>query len=176
MAAASSEPQLFNRQAQLRYNKALQIVQSLSSDSFQPTKNQKLKLYALYKQVTQGDVNTSRPGMFDVVGRAKWDAWKDLQGIGRVEAQHQYVETLLQAAKEAYTSHPASKAKAQEILQALASVRPMEDDDTTTTATTTTDDDDVSLSEDDDDDDRQQGSPKFQKSVNSSPFYSFLPL
>jgi diazepam-binding inhibitor (GABA receptor modulating acyl-CoA-binding protein) len=32
----------------------------------------KKKLYALYKQVSQGNVDTQRPGLFDVVGRAKW--------------------------------------------------------------------------------------------------------
>lgn len=30
------------------------------------------QLYAYYKQVSQGDIDTQRPGIFDVVGRAKW--------------------------------------------------------------------------------------------------------
>ena len=34
-----------------------------------------LKLYALYKQATEGDVQGKRPGFTDMVGRAKYDAW-----------------------------------------------------------------------------------------------------
>lgn len=40
---------------------------------------QKLALYGLYKQVTKGDCVGSRPGMFDAVGRAKYDAWAGYQ-------------------------------------------------------------------------------------------------
>ncbi|SAM07370.1 hypothetical protein [Absidia glauca] len=139
-----------NRHVQQRYNKALQIVQHLSVSSFQPTKDQKLQLYAFYKQVSIGNVNTSRPGLFDMVGRAKWDAWKKLEGISKLEAQHQYVETLLLAASEAYQK-PATKAQAQQIIQAFATMRPVGGDDdtsddemTTTTATTTEDDNEES--------------------------------
>jgi len=34
------------------------------------------ELYALFKQATVGDCNTSRPGIFDQKGRYKWDAWE----------------------------------------------------------------------------------------------------
>jgi diazepam-binding inhibitor (GABA receptor modulator, acyl-CoA-binding protein) len=37
-----------------------------------------LKIYALYKQASAGDVDGKRPGFTDMVGRAKWDAWNDL--------------------------------------------------------------------------------------------------
>lgn len=53
-----------------------------------------LKLYALYKQGSQGDAGSSRPGMFDLVGRAKYDAWKGLAGTAPEEAQRQYVELV----------------------------------------------------------------------------------
>lgn len=39
-----------------------------------------LALYALFKQGTVGDINTSRPGIFDPKGRAKWDAWEKQKG------------------------------------------------------------------------------------------------
>ena len=39
-----------------------------------------LKLYALYKQGSTGDVDGKRPGFTDMVGRAKWDAWNELKG------------------------------------------------------------------------------------------------
>ena len=38
-----------------------------------------LKIYALYKQATAGDVEGKRPGFTDMVGRAKWDAWNELK-------------------------------------------------------------------------------------------------
>lgn len=59
-----------------------------------------LQLYALYKQGTQGDATGSRPGVFDLVGRAKYDAWKGLAGTGQEDAQRRYVELVreLQAA------------------------------------------------------------------------------
>ncbi|ORZ22552.1 acyl CoA binding protein-domain-containing protein [Absidia repens] len=136
-------PHYSNRYVQQRYNKALQIVQHLPSSSFQPTKEQKLQLYAFYKQVSIGNVNTARPGLFDMVGRAKWDAWKKLEGFNKLEAQHCYVDILLQAVSEAYQK-PASKIQAQQIIQTFSMMKPIGDDDDTTDdeMTTTTEDGD----------------------------------
>jgi acyl-CoA-binding protein len=39
-----------------------------------------LKLYALFKQSTEGDVDGKRPGFTDMIGRAKWDAWNEIKG------------------------------------------------------------------------------------------------
>ena len=50
-----------------------------------------LQLYALYKQGTQGDAGDKRPGVFDLVGRAKYDAWKALAGTAPEDAQQRYV-------------------------------------------------------------------------------------
>jgi diazepam-binding inhibitor (GABA receptor modulating acyl-CoA-binding protein) len=50
-----------------------------------------LKLYALYKQGTAGDVDGKRPGFTDMVGRAKWDAWNEIKGLGKDDAMKQYV-------------------------------------------------------------------------------------
>jgi diazepam-binding inhibitor (GABA receptor modulating acyl-CoA-binding protein) len=50
-----------------------------------------LKLYALYKQGTNGDADGKRPGVFDLVGRAKHDAWKALAGTPQEDAQRRYV-------------------------------------------------------------------------------------
>src|SRR5690606_1247169 len=50
-----------------------------------------LKLYALYKQATTGDVDGKRPGFTDMVGRAKWDAWNELKGTDRDGAMKQYI-------------------------------------------------------------------------------------
>lgn len=60
-----------------------------------------LRLYALYKQGSQGDVSGGRPGIFDQVGRAKFDAWKGLQGTAPQEAQRLYVELARDLTKPA---------------------------------------------------------------------------
>jgi hypothetical protein len=44
---------------------------------------------------TVGNVQTSRPGMFDMLGRAKYDAWAKQKDLGTREAKWQYVETLM---------------------------------------------------------------------------------
>ncbi|KAF1046605.1 acyl-CoA-binding protein [Xylophilus sp.] len=53
-----------------------------------------LKIYALYKQATQGDVDGARPGFSDVVGRAKWDAWNRLKGTHSDAARQQYIDLI----------------------------------------------------------------------------------
>lgn len=59
-----------------------------------PTNNELLQLYALYKQATEGDVQTERPGGFDFKSIAKWDAWKSLQGKSAEEARAEYVQLV----------------------------------------------------------------------------------
>ncbi|CAM9452735.1 unnamed protein product [Heterosigma akashiwo] len=58
------------------------------------TNDHKLALYSLYKQATAGDITTKRPGMFDLAGKAKWDAWKALEGLDQEEAKAKYIEEL----------------------------------------------------------------------------------
>ncbi len=53
-----------------------------------------LKLYALFKQATEGDVEGKRPGFTDMVGRAKYDAWADLKGKSSDEAKQEYVDLV----------------------------------------------------------------------------------
>jgi acyl-CoA-binding protein len=51
-----------------------------------------LQLYSLYKQGTEGDVNTEPPSnMFDFVGKAKYEAWESLKGKTKDEAMSEYV-------------------------------------------------------------------------------------
>ena len=50
-----------------------------------------LKLYALYKQASDGDVEGRRPGFTDLVGRAKYDAWAATRGISSTAAMEQYI-------------------------------------------------------------------------------------
>ena len=53
-----------------------------------------LKLYALYKQGSVGDVQGTKPGFFDFVGSAKYEAWEKLAGTDAAEARTQYVELV----------------------------------------------------------------------------------
>jgi len=53
-----------------------------------------LKIYALYKQATAGDVEGKRPGFSDMVGRAKWDAWNEAKGKSSDEAMQEYVDLI----------------------------------------------------------------------------------
>ncbi len=55
-----------------------------------PSNEDLLELYALYKQGTAGDASGARPGMFDLKGRAKFDAWSGKKGIGKEQAQESY--------------------------------------------------------------------------------------
>merc|ERR1711957_205557 len=56
-----------------------------------PTDQEMLQIYALFKQTTVGDCNTSRPGMIDFTGKAKWDAWNGIKGQSQAEAETAYI-------------------------------------------------------------------------------------
>lgn len=56
-----------------------------------PSTDDLLELYALYKQATSGDVSGSRPGMLDMKGRAKYDAWTKKKGTSKDDAMTKYV-------------------------------------------------------------------------------------
>ncbi len=62
--------------------------------SQRPSNEILLQLYALYKQGAEGDVQGNRPGMLDLKGRAKFDAWKKLVGMSQHEAQRRYIELV----------------------------------------------------------------------------------
>ncbi|KAF9171169.1 hypothetical protein BGX21_008185 [Mortierella sp. AD011] len=63
-----------------------------------PTQDELLKLYALYKQATVGDNTTAAPGMFDVKGKYKWNAWNELKGTSAESARKQYVDLVKELA------------------------------------------------------------------------------
>jgi len=59
-----------------------------------PDNKHMLALYANYKQATDGDCRGSRPGMLDIAGRAKYDAWKQKKGMAAEEAKRAYVDLV----------------------------------------------------------------------------------
>lgn len=57
-----------------------------------------LRLYALYKQASHGDACGPKPGFFDFVGTAKYEAWSQLRGMSGDEARRKYVELVRELA------------------------------------------------------------------------------
>ena len=70
------------------FEAAVAAVDTLTKDAGQAVK---LQLYALYKQATEGDVTGKRPGFTNPVGRAKYDAWAEQEGLSAEEARSEYV-------------------------------------------------------------------------------------
>lgn len=56
-----------------------------------PSNDDLLALYSLFKQASKGDVSGKRPGMFDMVGRAKYDAWAARKGTSKEDAMNEYI-------------------------------------------------------------------------------------
>lgn len=73
---------------QSRFENASKEVTQLSEA---PDNLAKLKLYALFKQASVGDVSGARPGMMDFVGRAKYDAWAEFKGQTTDQAKEAYI-------------------------------------------------------------------------------------
>jgi diazepam-binding inhibitor (GABA receptor modulator, acyl-CoA-binding protein) len=67
-------------------------VASVSQLATDPGNDVKLRLYALYKQATVGDVEGKRPGFTNPVARAKYDAWARTTGMAPDDARRAYVD------------------------------------------------------------------------------------
>ena len=74
-----------------RFEQASTAAKSLPE---RPDNDTMLKLYALYKQGSSGDVSGNKPGMFDSVGVAKYEAWKSIKGLSQDDAMNQYIELV----------------------------------------------------------------------------------
>ncbi len=72
-----------------QFEKAAQDVQKLPK---KPDDKTMLSLYAFYKQATVGDVQGNRPSGFDMVGKAKYDAWAKVKGTSPDMAMQAYIE------------------------------------------------------------------------------------
>ena len=74
-----------------RFEAAVAESKTLSERPDNPTL---LKIYSLYKQATEGNNEEAKPGMTDIVARAKWDAWKKLEDTRADEAMQQYIDLI----------------------------------------------------------------------------------
>ncbi|NXB05005.1 ECI2 isomerase, partial [Cnemophilus loriae] len=75
--------------SQKDFEKAQEQLKLLKKD---PGNETKLKLYALFKQATEGPCNAPKPGMLDFVKKAKWDAWNSLGNLSQDDARQKYAE------------------------------------------------------------------------------------
>jgi 3-hydroxyacyl-CoA dehydrogenase len=73
-----------------KFNEMVQAVRDATID-FKPDNNQKLKLYAFYKQATVGDVEGKCPSVLKMVERAKWMAWDSIKGQSKDQAMRGYL-------------------------------------------------------------------------------------
>ncbi|KAJ3511524.1 hypothetical protein NLJ89_g4049 [Agrocybe chaxingu] len=84
-----------------QFDRAVEIVQSLpKTGPIQTDYEEKLTMYSLFKQATVGNVQNPRPGMWDMLGRAKWDAWAKHKDLDSYEAKWLYVEALLKVLRK----------------------------------------------------------------------------
>jgi acyl-CoA-binding protein len=78
-----------------RFEQAVEKVRTAPEDGpFKPSNELKLKMYALYRQAIDGDVQGKRPGMLDIVARYKYDAWTMAKGLSAEEAMRKYLEEV----------------------------------------------------------------------------------
>ncbi len=59
-----------------------------------PSTDELLRLYGLYKQATEGDNTTERPGGFDFKAAAKYNAWESEKGKTKEAATEEYVKLV----------------------------------------------------------------------------------
>lgn len=76
-----------------QFDEAVNTVRTAEGD-FEPSNEMKLEFYGLFKQASEGDVSGKRPGMLNIVGRAKYDAWAKLKGTSKDAAMQQYVDKV----------------------------------------------------------------------------------
>ncbi len=76
---------------QASFEKAAEEIKQLPE---RPVNDTLLKLYALYKQGAEGDVSGPKPGFFDFVGTAKYEAWAKLKGSKQEDAMQKYVDLV----------------------------------------------------------------------------------
>nr|XP_028566011.1 acyl-CoA-binding protein homolog [Podarcis muralis] len=70
------------------FNTVAEKVKKLKT---KPTDDELKELYGLYKQSTMGNINIECPGMLDLKGKAKWEAWNQKKGMSKEDAMKAYI-------------------------------------------------------------------------------------
>ena len=73
------------------FTQAAERVKQLKN---RPSDGELLQLYGLFKQATAGDVSGDKPGLFDLKGRKKFEAWAKLKGTGKDQAAADYIKLV----------------------------------------------------------------------------------
>ena len=81
----------FNVSLETQFQEIIERVQT-GNVSLKPTPTQKLELYGLYKQATEGDVTGPAPSATDFVARAKHQAWEKRKGLTKQQAMQAYID------------------------------------------------------------------------------------
>ncbi|XP_015434160.1 PREDICTED: acyl-CoA-binding domain-containing protein 5 [Dufourea novaeangliae] len=78
-----------------KFHAAVNVIRSLPKNgAYQPSNEIMLRFYAYYKQATEGPCQQTKPAFWEVVKKAKWDAWTRLGNMSKTEAMNNYVEEL----------------------------------------------------------------------------------
>ncbi len=78
-----------------KFNQMVAIVQSLPKDGdITVSDNDKLKFYSFYKQATIGPCNTTQPYFYQIIERAKWNAWDSVKALSKEEAMQGYLDHM----------------------------------------------------------------------------------
>lgn len=93
--------------SQKDFNNAVSQVKLLKED---PGNEVKLKLYALYKQATEGPCNVPKPGMLDFINKTKWDAWNALGSLSKEAARQNYVDLVSRLSASSESPSPEAPA------------------------------------------------------------------
>ncbi|XP_067140861.1 acyl-CoA-binding domain-containing protein 5-like [Centruroides vittatus] len=84
-----------------KFQAAVNVIRNLPKDgSFQPTRAIQLKFYSYYKQATEGPCTLPKPNFWDLIARAKWDAWMKLGSISKEEAMECYVREMIKIVED----------------------------------------------------------------------------
>ncbi|XP_073765781.1 acyl-CoA-binding domain-containing protein 5-B isoform X2 [Danio rerio] len=84
-----------SKSAQKRFEAAVKVIRSLPEDgSYDLSDDMLVLFYSYYKQATEGPCNTLKPNSWDPIGKAKWEAWKDLGNMSKDQAMTEYVQEI----------------------------------------------------------------------------------
>ncbi|XP_073856937.1 acyl-CoA-binding domain-containing protein 7-like [Macaca fascicularis] len=86
--ASAPTPARTHTGPQADFDRATEDVRKLKA---RPDDGELKELYGLYKQAIIGDINIECPGMLDLKGKAKWEAWNLKKGLSTEDAMSAYI-------------------------------------------------------------------------------------
>jgi len=84
-----------------KFQLAVNYIQNLPpSGPYNPSNDEKLQFYSLYKQATIGPCKQKKPSFYDLIAKAKWDAWTKISKLSKDDAKKKYVTLFTRVAKK----------------------------------------------------------------------------